>query len=536
MKLREYQERAKSAVMEQWRAGVMKTLLLLPTGTGKTIVFSSIIEDVVRQGGRCLVLAHREELLNQAADKLQKLTGLGCGVEKAENTAHDSWFNVVVGSVQTMQKLERRDKHEFTHIIVDEAHHSIAASYRAVLDHFPDAQILGVTATADRGDRRNLGELYETIAFEYSLPRAIRDGWLCRIKALTIPLDIDLSACKTQGGDFQLAGLGTALDPYLDQIAEHIAEHCATRKTIVFLPLVATSQKFKSLLCAKGIEAREVNGESRDRADVLRWFAEPVKGRVLCNAMLLNEGYDQPDVNCICVLRATKVRSLYAQMCGRGTRICEGKDHLLLLDFLWHSERHELCRPAHLICENQDISKRVAEILAEEAQAAPVDILDGEAGAASTAQEERENALKKLLEEQKHKRRALVDPLQYEMSIDPATREYVPDAGDLRGMAPPSTAQLAILEKAGIFPDEVTCSGHASRLIDTLKKRRAEDMTTPKQIRCLEKYGFRAVGGWQFEQAKKLIDRIAGNMWQIPRGIIPGNYHPPAVKKEGVLT
>lgn len=527
MNLRPYQQNAKNAVLEHWTAGTRSTLMVLPTGTGKTIVFSSIIEHIVRTGGRVLVLAHREELLQQAADKLAKVTGLGCGVEKAESSAVNSWYNVVVGSVQTMQRENRRDGHDFTHIIVDEAHHAVSPSYRAVIDHFQDAKILGVTATADRGDKRSLGEVFETLAYEYSLPRAIRDGWLCPIRALTIPLQIDLSSCKQSAGDFQPGAVATALDPYLHQIADHIATDAAERKLVCFLPLIATSQKFLSMLRARGINSREVNGESRDRAETLAWFDGAGPGSVLCNAMLLTEGWDCPSVDAICVLRPTKIRSLYAQMVGRGTRIAPGKTDLLLLDFLWHSERHELCRPAHLVCENPDISRRVAEILAEESQAAPVDLLEAEEAAAGTATEEREESLRKLLDEQKRRKRALVDPLQYEMSIDRQAHEYMPPEGDLRALAPPTAAQLTALEKAGIFPDDVTCQGHATKLLDTVAKRRMENLTTPKQIRCLERFGFGNVGTWSFDDAKRMIDRIAGNMWRVPRGIDAAMYSPP---------
>lgn len=529
MELRPYQEKAREAVHEHWMAGTKKTLMVLPTGTGKTIVFSRIIEDIVRMGGRVLVLAHREELLQQAADKLSMLTGLGCGVEKADSYAHDTIFNVVVGSVQTMMRDNRREGHEYTHIIVDEAHHCVSDSYRRVVDHWPDAFVLGVTATADRGDKRNLGEVFETLAFEYTLPTAIREGYLCPIKALTIPLKIDLDGVKMTAGDYQAAALGSALDPYLEQIAGHMAQHCRGRHTVAFLPLIDTSRKFVEFLNAAGLRAREVNGESSDRAEAL---AEFTAGRwdVLCNAMLLTEGWDCPPVDCITVLRPTKVRSLYAQMCGRGTRLYPGKDHLLLLDFLWHSERHELCRPAHLVCEDPEISRRVAELLAEESEGEAVDLLEGEESAEGTATEEREESLRKALEEMKHRKRALVDPLQFEMSVSDNIETYTPASDDLRAMAPPSTAQLAALEKAGIFPDEVKCQGHASRLLDTISKRRMEGMTTPKQIRRLEWFGFNHVGTWQFDQAKKLIDRIAGNMWRVPFDINPKSFKPKPVE------
>ena len=533
MELRPYQKAAKMAVIEAWDQGITRCLMVLPTGTGKTIVFAKIIEEMVGRGKRALVLAHREELLNQAADKLARSTGLGCAVEKADQCSLDTWFQVTVGSVQSLQRDKRRSKfgaNYYDVIIIDEAHHAVSPSYRAVLDHFPDAFVLGVTATADRGDRRNLGEVFSHLAYQYGLPAAIRDGYLCPISALTLPLKLDMSGISVTAGDFSVSEVGSALDPYLDRIAAEIREHASDRKTVIFLPLIATSQKMEAILLRDGVACREVNGESQDRADVLRWFDQAGPGAVLCNAMLLTEGWDCPSVDCICVLRPTKIRSLYAQMVGRGTRLHPGKENLLLLDFLWHSERHELCRPAHLICEDEEISKRVAELMAKDSQAGPVDLMEAVGEATGTAQEEREEALRRLLDEQRHRKRALVDPLQYEMSINPAEREFVPDEHDLSALAPPSAAQLKALEAAGIFPDEITCQGHATKLLDTVRKRRMEGLSTPKQIRFLEGRGFQSVGQWTFDQAKPLIDRIAGNGWRVPADINPKTYAPKPVE------
>ena len=528
MELRPYQKQALDAVLAQWHQGVQKTLLVLPTGCGKTIVFAKVIEERVRQGSNVLVLAHREELLQQASDKLAKTTGLQTALEKAESSCLDSWFNVTVGSVQTLQnskRLELFSPDHFDTIIIDEAHHAVSPSYRRVLEYFSGAQVLGVTATADRGDKRNLGELFETLAYEYTLVKAIREGYLTPIKALTLPLNIDLAGVKVQTGDFQAAALGTALDPYLAQIADLMVEHCSNRKTVVFLPLIATSKKMCALLNARGLTAAEVNGESDNRAEILQEFHEG-KYKVLCNSMLLTEGWDEPAVDCIVCLRPTKVRALYAQIVGRGTRLYPGKKELLLLDFLWQTGKHDLCRPAHLICQNEDIAPRVAEIMAEQTLDAGGDLLELEGAAESTAQEEREEALRKELEKQRARKRALVDPLQFEMSIAPDGKvaTFEPDPADLKALAPASDKQLALLEKAGIFPDEVSCSGHAARLIDTLDKRRTEGLSTPKQIRCLERYGFRNVGTWTFQSAGNMITRIAANRWQVPRGVDPNTY------------
>ena len=363
MELRPYQQEAREAIFEQWDGGVLKTLLVLPTGCGKTIVFAKVTEDCVRRGDRVLILAHRGELLEQAADKIRQSTGLGCAVEKAEETCMGSWFRVVVGSVQTMMREKRLGQFPedyFQTIIIDEAHHCISDSYQKVLNHFSSAKILGVTATPDRGDMRNLGSYFESLSYEYTLPKAIKEGYLSPIKALTIPLKIDMTGVGVQAGDFKASDISTALDPYLQGIAQEMEKYCKDKKTVVFLPLVKTSQKFRDLLNAHGFRAAEVNGDSQDRSEVLEAF-DRGEYNVLCNSMLLTEGWDCPSVDCVVVLRPTKVRSLYCQMVGRGTRLSPGKDHLLLLDFLWHTERHELCHPASLICQDEEVAKKMTE-------------------------------------------------------------------------------------------------------------------------------------------------------------------------------
>ena len=504
MELRPYQIEAKNSIFEEWDKGVNKTLLVLPTGCGKTIVFAKVTEDCVRRGDRVLILAHRGELLDQAADKIKTATGLGCATEKAEETCLGSWYRITVGSVQTLMREKRLGQFPsdyFKTIIIDEAHHCISDSYQRVLQHFPDAKVLGVTATPDRGDMRNLGEYFDSLAYEYTLPKAIKSGYLSPIKALTLPLKIDMSGVGIQAGDFKAGDIGTALDPYLHSIADEMANYCKDRKTVVFLPLVKTSQKFRDILCSKGFQAAEVNGESQDRAEILADF-DAGKYNVLCNSMLLTEGWDCPSVDCIVVLRPTKVRSLYSQMVGRGTRLCPGKDHLLLLDFLWMTERHELCHPADLICTDEEVSKQMTANLEE--AGCPMDLEEAEKTAAEDVVAQREEALAKQLAEMKRRKKKLVDPLQFEMSIQAEDLAgYVPAFG--WEMAPPSDKQKATLEKLGIMPDEIDNAGKATKLLDRLDKRRQEGLTTPKQIRFLENRGFQHVGTWSFEAAKSMI-------------------------------
>ena len=523
MELRPYQQEAKDSIFEQWES-VDKTLLVLPTGCGKTIVFAKVAEECVRRGKRVLIMAHRGELLEQASDKIYKTTGLRCAVEKAEETCLGSWFRITVGSVQSLQRdkrLSRFPDNYFDAIIIDEAHHCISDGYQKVLKYFSDAKVLGVTATPDRGDMQNLGQYFETLAYEYTLPKAIREGYLSPIKALTIPLKLDLSGVGIQAGDFKSGEIATALDPYLEQIASEMEKYCKDRKTVVFLPLIKTSQKFRDILNTHGFQAAEVNGNSDDRAEVLEAF-DRGDYNVLCNSMLLTEGWDCPSVDCIIVLRPTKVRSLYSQMVGRGTRLYPGKTHLLLLDFLWHTERHELCHPANLVCDNKEVAQKMTENM-EEAAGCPVDIEEAEKQASEDVVAQREEALAKKLSEMKRRKQRLVDPLQFEMSIQAEDlSEYVPAFG--WEMSPPTDKQKATLEKMGIMPDEIENQGKAAKLLDRLNRRREEGLTTPKQIRFLENRGFRHVGTWKFESAKNLIDRIAANGWQVPSSIDRETY------------
>ena len=530
MSLRPYQQEAFESVLSEWDRGVRKTLLVLPTGTGKTIVFSKIAEECVRRGKKVLIMAHRGELLDQAADKILKSTGLQCSVEKAEQSCLGDWYRIVVGSVQTLmheRRLRQFRTDYFDVIIIDEAHHSISPSYQNVLQHFDRAFVLGVTATPDRADMKNLGSYYESLAFEYTMPQAIKSGYLVPIKALTVPLKIDISMVGISAGDFKVGEIGTALDPYLYQIADEMVKYCMDRKTIVFLPLIATSQKFMGILNERGFVAAEVNGSSEDRAEILQDF-EDGKYNVLCNSMLLTEGYDCPAVDCIIVLRPTKSRPLYAQMIGRGTRLSpeSGKEHLLLIDFLWMTERHELCHPASLICEDEDVARRMTkdmEASAGEAQ----DIEEAEKRASEEVVAEREEALAAELAAQRRKKSCLVDPLQYAMSIEALDlTNYRPIFGP--EAQAPSQDQKDSLERLGIRADSVETSGQADRLLDAINDRRARGLATPKQIKQLENRGFQNVGKWTFDQARKLIDRIAANGWRTPRDINPKTYIPPA--------
>ena len=523
--LRPYQKEAVEAIFSEWKEEHRRTLLVLPTGTGKTVVFAKVVELKVGEGKRVLILAHRNELLEQASNKLKEACGIDTVLEKADSTAVGKLSPVTVGSVQTLYREHRLIQYPrdyFDIIIVDEAHHAMSDTYQKILEYFNKALVLGVTATPDRADRKNLGQYFDSLAYEYPMRKAVKEGYLAPIKAQMIPLDIDITNVGISNGDYAVGEIGSALDPYLEQIAKEMLTYCKDRKTVVFLPLIRTAQKFCEILNSYGLSACEVNGDSADRNEVIKDF-ECGNYQVLCNAMLLTEGWDCPDVDCIVVLRPTKVRSLYQQMVGRGMRLAPNKTELLLLDFLWMTDRHDLCHPSSLIAKTDEVAQRINKKVIENEDG--IDLLDSEEEAEKDIIREREESLAKELEEMKQRKKRLVDPIQYAVSISAEDlMNYEPTFG--WEMAPASEKQLALLEKWGISPEEVPNAGMASLLITRLTSRQDLGLATPKQIKCLEKYGFTHVGTWSFDEASNMITRIANYNWKIPHWFHPETYVP----------
>lgn len=449
-------------------------------------------------------------------------SGLTTAVEKAEQSCIGKWDRIIVGSVQTLcrdSRLALFSKSYFDTIIIDEAHHALSSSYQAILNYFDTANILGVTATPDRSDMQNLGKVFDSLAYEYTLRDAISSGYLVKIQVQTLPLRIDFTNVKITAGDFQAGDIGKVLDPYLEQIADTLLDY-KDRKIVVFLPLIETSQKFCKMLIERGFNAAEVNGNSKDRNEITEDFANG-KYNVLCNSMLLTEGWDCPSVDCVIVLRPTKSRALYTQMIGRGTRLCEGKDHLLVLDFLWHYEKHSLCRPAHLIAKSNDVAIKMTEIL----ETSSMELEEAEAEAERDVLAEREASLAKELAAMRKKKAKLVDPLQFEFSIQAEDlTHYVPAFG--WQVSSITDKQKKTIEEFGLNPDTIEDAGKASMLIDRLHKRKAEGLSTPKQIRFLENKGFKNVGTWTNTQASNMISRISASGWRIPKGVKPATYQP----------
>jgi superfamily II DNA or RNA helicase len=402
---------------------------------------------------------------------------LAVGIERAADHANFS-DPVVVTTVQTMsRRLGQWTPKHFGLVVCDEAHHAISDTWLGVVNHFAGARVLGVTATPDRGDKRNLGEFFESIAAEIGLFDLVGDGFLAPIAVRTVPLRIDLSAVKSVAGDLSADECGAAIEPYLGQIAVAVRDLAPFRRVLAFLPLRATSRKFVDACSVVGLIAQHIDGESIDRAPILTAMAAG-KYDVLSNAMLLTEGYDDPAIDCVVVLRPTRSRPLYAQMVGRGTRILDGKKDLLLLDFLWHHERHALARPASLIADTEEHAAEI-EALAEEHATGGGEEMDLET-MASDATARREERLRAEIERNAKRQGELISAKEFAVRHRRlAIAEYEPAMAWEREKI--SEKQAKILESEKIDLSTISGKGHASKILDVIFAERDAMPATSKQ-------------------------------------------------------
>lgn len=330
MQLRDYQHEAKRAVYESMRSN-RSVLLVLPTGGGKTVLFADIVRDAAKHGRRAIVAVHRRELIEQAARKLSDVgivAEIVQGARKYSRTAQ-----CYVASVQT---IARRDDFPLCDlVIVDEAHHSIAPTYRALLDHQHTARVLGVTATPIRTNGAGLSDVFSDMIVGADIGTLIERGYLVGTRVYAAPLRESLALLPTTGGDYNGAALGRFMERSVlkGDIVEAYERHASGRKVVLFASNVELSIRYAAEYNARGIRAAHVDGETpeQERAEIFAAFA---RGdiRVLCNVGIATEGVDIPDCDCVQLLRPTKSLALYLQMIGRGLRAANGKTDCIVLD------------------------------------------------------------------------------------------------------------------------------------------------------------------------------------------------------------
>lgn len=519
--LRPYQVEALRSISGAWTTGNTRTMLVLATGLGKTTVFAEVARRRAMAGRKpALVLAHRVELVDQAAARL-RAAGLGVGIENGDRMAFPFAMvdgDVVVATVQTLRgkRLEKWPADYFDTVICDEAHHAAAASYRAILDRFESAWHLGVTATPDRGDQIAIGHVYPHLAYEYGIRRGIDDGYLAPIRSLAIDTpSIDLSSVRTtrqeHGRDLSADDLAAAMrgEAQLHELAGPIAREAGDRQTLVFVPSVEIAHALADVLAAYvGADAvRSLDGttDKATRADVLGEY-QAGRVRFLLNCALFTEGFDAPATSCVAIARPTKSRALYAQMVGRGTRLAEGKSDCLVLNLAPSNCRHSLVSPTDLF-DGVELPEDLAATVREQVERGEP-VLQAiskaeEIAAEREAQRERDRQRAHLVADV-HYRRMEVDPFE-ELDLDTV------DA-DRRGPRA-SERQASVLAKAGIKGAHALSKREAAKLLDELTRRRQRGLCTIKQMRALRKAGLR--GDLSFEEARAAMDALVANRWRV---------------------
>jgi len=548
MKLREYQSRCVDAVLDEFQR-VSSTLVVLPTGTGKTVMFAHVI-DRMRSRGRCKVLAHREELIFQARDKIEKVTGIRPDVEMASMWASERGLfgqksPVVVSTVQTQNaggdgegRKARFDPDEFILVIVDEAHHATADSYRKVIDYYrqnPKLKVLGVTATPDRHDEEALGQVFGSVAFEYGIVDAIGDGWLTPIRQQVVSVsDLDLSQVRTTAGDLNGADLAKVLEfeKNLHGMVSPTLEIVGERKTLIFAASIAQAERIAEIINRHKPNSAECifgNTEKDRRREILRQYATGMF-QFLVNVGVATEGFDAPDIDVVVMGRPTESRALYAQMLGRGTRPLPGvvdpiespdgrrdaiaasaKPSLLVLDFVGNAGRHKLIHAADILGGNYSdnvVARAKREI---ERKGKDADVSEE---LKKAEREQREEAAK--FEEAK--RRTLkfgvkhtardVNPFDV-LDLTPAR-----EPGWHRGREP-SPKMIEMLEKQGIQDPERLSFVQAGQLCGEIIKRWKEKRPSFRQSRLLQRFGYETKD-MLGSDAKRLIDALKANGWRRP--------------------
>jgi superfamily II DNA or RNA helicase len=510
---RPYQIEGRDAAFAEFAGGTDATCVVLPTGCGKTVMSGMCFEEALKRGRRGLFLAHREVLITQAFDTLTAF-GFDCAIEMAgmdarANIDMTGLPQVTVASVQSLQgaRLGRWERDAFGFIVTDECHRALADGHQSVFNHFCDYWHLGITATPDRGDDRNIGALYKTKAYEYSMRRAIREGWLAPVRTRECRVQVDLRGVKLHGGDFSLGELVERVTPMMEQLCRAFVREIGGRPAVFFTPDVGTANLAAQIFAKLGHPSEYVAGvggewgmSKAEKNEKLGRFNDGEFQIITC-CDLLFEGWDCPKVAAVGIGRATRKRYRYTQMVGRGTRPSPdtGKEDCLVVDFDWQTEAgaKDICASVDLFDDGSldaDVRDEAARIERDrKGQTLDPEELIAEA-----------EGIVKI-------RRTLHIHLtgkaaQYEtVSYDPVGVAKILDINlnrkydlDRQGRNPASDKQLGMLKHLGVDAPAGLSRWGASKLIDKLVKRRDMGFASPKQVRTL------LAGGINEEVARSL--------------------------------
>lgn len=521
-KLRDYQSEAIDAVLAS--LGTHRScMVVMATGLGKSVLFSEIAR---RWHGRVLVLAHRDELVIQGRDHLERATGEKVGVE--QGVVYSNGERIVMASVQTIQRQKRMEEAgKFDLIIADEFHHYIARTYRKPLDYYSDAKVLGVTATADRGDEKALGQICDDVAYTMDIGEGIAAGWLVPIEARRVVLEeINLDDVGKSAGDLAAGQLDEAMQKACQGIVDKTLEYAPSRQGIVFLPGVRSSE-YAAELFNKRTPGSAVCISGETEPDLRRRMVEDFRAkrvRYLVNCMIATEGFDAPGADLIVQGRPTLSRALYSQMIGRGTRPLPGVDYgetphdrqawiaasakpnCLVLDFVGNTDKHSLITMVDVL--GGDYTE------AEVKRAKEKEKKEGGAVNAYAMLELARAELRALAARQQAQVRARswqVDPFK----VIGVARDSVNYLDTRYGFRPMTEGQRNGLIKLGFTAADLEGIGKrgAEAMFGKVSKRIERGLASFKQLRVLRKYA-PCGDDLSFDAARSALDYIAGTGWK----------------------
>jgi superfamily II DNA or RNA helicase len=540
MKLRDYQEAAAEGVFQAWEEHT-SALAVLPTGLGKTVLFAEIIRRMNERGVRAMVLAHREELITQAADKINRVTGLDAQIEMGEYHVQPYFGEmppVVVSTVQThcaggdgAGRMSKFNPNDFGLVVIDEAHHATSSTYRRCVDWYcqnPNCKVLGVTATPDRADEAALGQVFDAVAYEYQVLDAINNGWLVPIEQQMVTVDtLDFSSCRTTAGDLNQGDLAEVIEQErnLQGVAAPTVEICGDKRAIVFAATVKQAERLAEILNRyRPDKAAWLCGKT-DKDDRRRMLADFKAGKLqfVVNVGVLTEGFDDAGVEVVVMARPTKSRALYAQMAGRGTRPAENvagllgncptaterckmireseKPSCLIVDFCGNSGRHKLCSTADILGGkiDDDVITEVARRVRE--KNGPVDMTEELKKVKAEVEErkKREAATRAGLQARAQFLMTKIDPFS-QWDITP-----IQERGWDKGKHFTTKQAQVLLERIGVDPNKIPYA-QGKQLLDEYFRRVQGGYASLKQAALLQKRGFNIP--LRHDQAGRMIGRM----------------------------